>query len=350
MLSKKKINKIKILNNKKNFRLDKFIELALYKKNGYYLRQKPIGRKFDFVTSPEISQMFGEIIGVYLLYHWKEKINSKFNLIELGPGNGTLFKDVERTARIVPNFFENADINLIEINKELRKIQEKNLNYFRQSKIRWSSALNFRSKLPSIIYSNEFFDCFPVRQFLYINNHWFERYVKFNEKESKYYSINKRVNSKKILYYLSNYKKQRIYEVSYSRNKYFEQICKHLKKNRGICILIDYGYNEKIKNFTLQSIYNHKKTSIFENIGQQDISSHVNFKELIEIAKQNKLKVNEFVSQRDFLIKYGILERKKKLLTKNSNLKKNLIDEEVDRLINIDRMGKLFKCLVVSKL
>ena len=350
MLGKSKINNIKLLKNKKNFRLDKFIELALYANNGYYLSKKPIGRKFDFITSPEISQMFGEIIGVYLLYNWKEKINSKFNLIELGPGNGTLFKDIERTAKILPNFFENANVNLIEINKELRKIQEKNLNYFGKSKIRWSKTLNFRSKLPSIIYSNEFFDCFPVRQFLNNNNQWFERYVKFNEKESKYYSINKRVISKKILDYLNKYKKQKIYEVSYSRNKYFEQICKYLKKNRGICILIDYGYNEKIKNFTLQAIYNHKKTSIFDNLGQQDISSHVNFKELIEIAKQNKLKINEFISQRDFLIKYGILERKKKLLNKNSNLKKNLINDEVDRLINSNRMGKLFKCLVVSNL
>ena len=350
MLSKRKINKIKLLNNKKNLRLDKFIDLALYERNGYYLSKKPIGRKFDFVTSPEISQMFGEIIGVYLLYHWKEKINSKFNLIELGPGNGTLFKDIERTAKILPDFFENADVYFIEINKELRKIQEKNLNYFKQSKIRWSKILNFRSKLPSIIYSNEFFDCFPVRQFLNDNNHWFERYVKFNEKENKYYSINKRVISKKILDYLNKLKKQKIYEVSFSRNKYFEKICKYLKKNRGICILIDYGYNKRLKNFTLQAIYNHKKTSIFENIGQQDISSHVNFNELIEIAKQNKLQINEFVTQRDFLIKYGILERKKKLLTKNPNLNKNLLDEEVDRLINVDRMGKLFKFLVVSNL
>ena len=86
MLGKSKINNIKLLNNKKYFRLDKFIELALYSSNGYYLSKKPIGRKFDFVTSPEISQMFGEIIGVYLVYNWKEKINSKFNLIELGPG------------------------------------------------------------------------------------------------------------------------------------------------------------------------------------------------------------------------------------------------------------------------
>ena len=100
MLGKSKIYNIILLNNKKNFRLDKFIESALFADNGYYLRKKPIGRKFDFVTSPEISQMFGEIIGVYLIYQWKEKINSKFNLIELGPGNGTLFKDIERLSLI----------------------------------------------------------------------------------------------------------------------------------------------------------------------------------------------------------------------------------------------------------
>ena len=206
MLSKRKINKIKLLNNKKNFRLDKFIETALFGKNGYYLRKKPIGRKFDFVTSPEISQMFGEIIGVYLVYHWKEKINSKFNLIELGPGNGTLFKDIENSSKIVSSFIENAYITLIEVNKVLKKIQAKNLNYFKKSKIRWSEDINFRSKLPSIIYSNEFFDCFPVRQFLYDNDLWFEKYIKFNHNENKYYSINKRVNNKKKLDFLSKYK------------------------------------------------------------------------------------------------------------------------------------------------
>ena len=103
------------------------------------------------------------------------------------------------------------------------KIQEKNLNFFRQSKIKWLNVLNFRSKLPSIIYSNEFFDCFPVRQFLNDNNHWFERYVKFNEKENKYYSINKRVISKKILDYLNKYKRQKIYEVSLSINSKAEK-------------------------------------------------------------------------------------------------------------------------------
>ena len=349
MLSKTKINKKTLLNNKKNFRLDKFIELALYERNGYYLSKKPIGKKYDFVTSPEISQMFGEIIGVYLLYHWREKINSKFNLIELGPGNGTLFKDIERAAKILPNFFENADINLIEINKELRKIQEKNFSYFKLSKIKWSKAINFRSKLPSIIYSNEFFDCFAVRQFFF-KRFWIEKYVKFNNKNNTYYFTNKKVTNIKLLSKLNEYKKEKLLEKSFEREKYFEKICKFIKQNKGIFITIDYGYFENIKNFTLQSLSNHKFSNIFENIGEQDISSHVNFRELYRIAKKYNLKIDEACSQRDFLTKYGILERKESL-SKNQDIKtKNIIKNEAKRLINNKEMGNLFKFLIVSNL
>ncbi len=121
MLSKRKINKIKLLNNKKSFRLDKFIELALFTSNGYYLSKKPIGRKFDFVTSPEISQMFGEIIGVYLLYHWREKINSKFdnntNLSKKASGktlNNQKFNDIKDQE--VRSIFENINKKLYENN------------------------------------------------------------------------------------------------------------------------------------------------------------------------------------------------------------------------------------------
>ena len=350
MLEIKKINNKKIYSNNKNYRLDKFIQQTLYKKNGYYIKEKPIGKRFDFITSPEISQTFGEIIGAYLIYHWKEKINSKFNLIELGPGNGTLFKDIARSAQIVPSFLEKANITFVEINKQLREFQKKNLNSFKLSKIKWSKSLNFKSNLPSVIYSNEFFDCFPVRQFVMDNDIWFEKYVNFNNKEKKHIFVNKKVINKKLIDCLKIYKKQKIYEVSFSRNKYFEEICTYIKKNRGICILVDYGYYKNIKNFTLQSVFNHKISHIFENIGKQDISSHVNFSELIKIAKEKKLSINEYNTQRNFLIKHGILERIKKLNLNDSHLNKDLLKSEVNRLIDINGMGKLFKCLVVSNL
>ena len=159
--------KTKTLIKKKDIRLDKFIEYALYKKNGYYSNYNPIGEKRDFITSPEISQMFGEIIGVFLLYIWDTKIKNRFNLIELGPGKGTLFKDIYNSVKKNEYFLNNAKINFIEINDELIKIQKNNISDLNIKNFSWRKSINFKSRLPKIIYSNEFFDCFPVRHFIY---------------------------------------------------------------------------------------------------------------------------------------------------------------------------------------
>ncbi len=340
-----KIIKSNFFLNKKDIRLDNFIKSALYSKNGYYYNKKPIGKKNDFVTAPEISQTFGEIIGIYLFYNWKVKIKSKFNLIELGPGRGTLFKDIENSVKNYPEFLSYANISFIEINNELIKVQKNNFKKIKFYKFNWSKSINFRSKLPSIIYSNEFFDCFPVRQFIK-KNLWFEKFVSVNEKNNNFYFKDKLVKNKKLIYKLNRYK-EKVLEISIERNKYFEKICKFIKMNGGIFLTIDYGYDKNIKNFTLQAIQNHKPSHVLENIGNQDISSHVNFKDLIEIANSYKLNIEEFCTQRQFLIKYGILERKE-ILSKSSHSKK--INTGVDRLINKKEMGNLFKFLIISNL
>ena len=173
--SRRKIKSI-IKSSKKDMRLDVFLELLLYDKNGYYYQQKPIGKKADFITAPEISQIFGEIIGIYLYYYWAKKINKKFNFIELGPGNGTLFNDITNCLVKFPQFFEKAKVTFVEVNKELKKIQKTKIKNKYLSKISWNGKINFKSKKPSIIYSNEFFDCFPVRQF-FLKKIWKEKYV-----------------------------------------------------------------------------------------------------------------------------------------------------------------------------
>ena len=137
---------------------------------------------------------------------------------------------------------------------------------------------------------------------------------------------------------------------SFERNRYFEKVCKFIKKNKGIFITIDYGYYKNIKNFTLQSLSNHKFSNIFDNIGQQDISSHVNFKDLRRIAKKYNLKIDEACSQRDFLTKYGILERKELLSKNKNNETKNIINNQVERLVGTKEMGELFKFIIVSNL
>ena len=122
--------KSEILLKKRIIRLDKFIEKALFEKNSYYSNVNPIGSGNDFITSPEISQIFGEIIGSYILHFWTTKINSKFNLIELGPGQGTLFKDIYNSSKREPIFLKNAKITFVEKNKELIKVQKKLVDQF----------------------------------------------------------------------------------------------------------------------------------------------------------------------------------------------------------------------------
>ncbi len=334
--------KSKIILNKKDIRLDKFLSISLFSKTGYYKNKIPIGKKNDFVTAPEVSQMFGEIIGLYLLYIWSTKINSKYNLIELGPGKGTLFKDIFRSVSKYPNFLKSSKIQFIEINKELEKIQKKNFTRLKLESSKWNNNIDYRSTLPSIIYSNEFFDCFPVRQFLF-KDKWYERYVSYNKKENNFFIKEKIVTSSKILSTLDNYKKEKILEISFERNKYFENICKYIKNKGGLVFTIDYGYFNNIQNFTLQAVQNHKKTNILDNIGEKDISSHVNFKDFIKIAYKYKLSIDECCNQREFLIKYGILER-------NKNLYKSKKSIDLERLINKKEMGSLFKCLIISNL
>ena len=118
--------KSQIIKNNRGMRLDIFLKSALFSKNGYYRKGKPIGKIKDFITAPEISQIFGEIIGIYLYFFWKTKINSKYNLIELGPGKATLFMDIVNSVSNLPNFLEKSEISFIEINDELKKLQKEN--------------------------------------------------------------------------------------------------------------------------------------------------------------------------------------------------------------------------------
>jgi len=344
-LKKKLINKIKKKRNA--FRVDEFISFLLFEKNSYYTSKDPIGYRGDFITSPEISQMFGEVLGVYILNYWLKNIQSEFNLIELGPGKGTLLEDILRTTKLKNKFNKSANIKLIERNKKLIKIQKNLAVTCKLKNIEWLEKFNTNSSLPSIIYSNEFFDCLPIRQF-YKNKIWYEKLIDYNKFTDLFFFKDKKVTAKKTLDYLQKYNEIGIAEISYQREILFSNLCTHIIKNKGMIILIDYGYESHIKNFTLQSVSAHKKTHIFDNIGLQDITSLVNFSELINIANQFNLNIVSYCNQRDFLINNGILERKE-ILKKNLPEKKgDIIEQQFQRLTDKNNMGKDFKFFIVS--
>ena len=170
----------------------------------------------------------------------------------------------------------------------------------------------------------------------------------YNKPKDVFFFKDKKVTTKKTLNYLQKYNKTGIAEISFQRESLFNNLCKHIFKNKGMIILIDYGYKSPVKNFTLQSVSSHKKTHIFDNIGLQDITSLVNFGELINIANQFNLNVVSYCNQRDFLITNGIQERKEILKKNLPKTKREIIEQQFHRLTDKKSMGKDFKFFIVS--
>ena len=354
IINKKLIHYIK--QSPEGISLDQFIEICLFDKDGYYKRSQPIGKSADFTTAPEISQLFGEILGLYIYDLWQKHIKCKFNLIELGPGKGTLLADILRINKKFKLFLNSINLNLIEINKELIKLQKIILSntQINFNKIHWSNNFDSIKHKPSIIFANEFFDCFAVQQFIKINQIWHEKKINFNKNENRFFIHNiiiKNISlSKKLdeLVERNGYNENQVIETSNTRKKYFNKICNFIRKNSGVIIVIDYGYLPPINYSTLQSVKFHRRTNILEDPGNQDITSLVNFQDLLEIAKGNNLNIYGPISQQAFLKKYGIEDRKKKILMKASKQQKDIIEKGYETLIAQDQMGDIFKFLIIS--
>ena len=257
--------------------LDEFMTICLYdKKLGYYSSKNPIGCKGDYVTSPEISQIFGELIGLWLLQVWYDQGSpSKFNLIELGPGNGTLMKDILRATSIEPNFKKAANIFLIERSKILKQNQSKQLSLYN---VIWKKDLKKINNLPIFIIANEFFDALPIKQFKRKKNSILEKNYKLDKnykvKEVFYKALK---NDIKILKSYKSLKKLHFIELPKLGFQELKKMIKKISKLTGCILIIDYGYLKSNNRNTLQSVMKHKKNSLLDNLGKADITSHVNF-------------------------------------------------------------------------
>ena len=173
---------------KKNYNLplDKFINFSLYdKKFGYYLKKNPFGREGDFITAPNVSRLFSEMIAVWTISFWKSLGSpKKFNLIELGAGNGEMMKILIESFRNFPTFFKSCNFIIHEKSSTLIKIQKKKLI---DTKIKWIPNINKIKKNPNIFIANEFFDAIAIRQFIKKNNFWFERCVRLNNDNKAFF-------------------------------------------------------------------------------------------------------------------------------------------------------------------
>ena len=334
------------LKKKGSLSLSEYINFCLYNpKRGYYRTQNSVGK--DFTTSPEISQLFGECIGIFFL----NSINNFFekneiSFFELGPGQGSLSKDIIRVLNYKKHL--KKKFHLIEISDKLILRQKKKLkDEIVKNKIFWRKNINLsKINTPIFFYCNEFFDALPIDQFKKINNNWHEKLI-FMRKDGKLSSYYKRT-SKKIPMYYHYLKNDSVIEISKSYEKYLKKIFQYLEKFGGVFVIFDYGpYNKSFIN-TLQGIYNKNKCSIFEYPCESDITHHLDFNFIIELSKEFRVKHIGPISQREFLIKNGILERFKILVNSNNLNKYGSLKKELDRLINPKEMGEIFKCLIFS--
>jgi len=328
--------------------LDKFIDLSLYnKKIGYYMKKNPFGKKGDFITAPNISRLFSEMIAIWIISFWKNLGSPRnFNLIELGAGDGEMMKVLLESFQNFPSFLESCNIIIHEKSPILIKIQKEKLS---KSKIIWVSQINKIKKNPSIFIANEFFDAMPIKQFRKQRNIWYEKFVNF-ENYSKASFIEKKTDIKKIEKRL-NFKisqNQDFIEYSEFGFDYLKNISDIIKKNTGGLLIIDYGYLEKKMKNTLQAVSNHKFANILDNIGGVDITHNINFELFKKFTQKLGGLDNNLNTQKNFLIKMGIKERAE-ILSRNKNFSKKAdIFYRLNRLIDEKQMGTLFKVMFIK--
>ncbi len=331
-----------------NIPLDEFINFSLYdKKNGYYMKKNPFGKKGDFTTAPNISRLFSEMIAIWLISFWQNLGSPKnFNLIELGAGNGEMMRILVESFKNFPSFLNSCNIFIHEKSSNLIKIQKKKL---KNDNIKWLNNLTDLKKKPTIFIANEFFDSIAIKQFLKLQNVWFERYVEIKDKKNAFF-FNKKIDikkiEKKIKFKISH--KQNFIEYSEVGIDYLKRISKIIKVNQGGMLMIDYGYFEdKMKN-TLQALYKHQFSDVLTEIGNSDITHNINFRLFEKIVKKlGGLKLS-FTTQKEFLTKMGINERAE-IIAKNQNfLKKADIYHRLKRLTDEKQMGSLFKVMLIK--
>ena len=261
---------------KNKFSLDKFIEHSLYNKsNGYYMKNNPIGDKGDFITAPEISVLFSEMISIWLVGFWENLGKpKKINIIELGAGTGEMMFQINKSLKNFEIFKKNCEFYILEKSPQLMKIQKKKNRLF---KIKWIDNLNKIKSFPTIIIANEFFDALPVKQYKKLGRVWYERYVvknkdkyEFKDEKIQFLEIEKNLGEKVRGY-------EKFIEFSPRSIEKISEISKIIKKNNGGALIIDYGYLGKKMLDTVQSVKNHKKTDILKNIYQSDITHLLNF-------------------------------------------------------------------------
>lgn len=330
--------------------LGQALHRALYDPtDGYYSHKNPLGRSGDFITAPEISQLFGEMIGLWCIDKWQQAgCPTPIRLVELGPGRGLMMADILRIFKLIPSLSESITCHLIEVSKPLRQIQKTTLTDY-NDRLFWHDDLDdSHNSLPAgytLILANEFFDALPLSQFILRETGWHERglvhdaegLLSYEEQPCRVPDVRFEADLNQII------------EICPLDHVYVKKISDRLKANEGAALIIDYGDDvEKWQGETLQALLHHKKVSVLDHLGQADISHHVDFRGLREDFLREGIVCAQTQTQGEFLRNLGIELRADQLAQRMDGPARMAHLTAAHRLIGYGEMGQLFKVLEVG--
>ncbi|OQW56039.1 MAG: methyltransferase [Proteobacteria bacterium SG_bin9] len=329
----------------------RYMELCLtHPKHGYYVSRDPLGREGDFITSPEVSQMFGELIGLWAAAAWNAMgTPMQVNLIELGPGNGTMMSDALRAIRVLPPFFEAADIHLVEINPVLREKQKKALA--NRKGATWHNRFETVPKGPAIIFANEYFDVLPIHQMVRKPTGWHERTVELDANGKLIYGAMPEPTPQfEVLLppLVRAAPEGAVFE--WRPDTEIMKLGRRLRSQGGVALIIDYGHVRSDAGDTFQAIARHSFTDPLKAPGTADVTAHVDFQALMRAAEDMGVRTHGPIEQGSFLKRLGIETRAVSLMGKSPPDVSASIASALKRLTEGGRggMGSLFKVMAIS--
>lgn len=329
--------------------ISEYMALALgHPELGYYTTRDPFGRAGDFITAPEISQVFGEMLGLWCVAVWRQMgAPDPFRLVELGPGRGTLMADALRAAAVSPGFIQAAQVHLVETSPVLREAQR---NALAGRRIAWHDRFDEVPDGPLLLLANEFFDALPVRQLQRTSAGWCERLVG-NGAEGLQLVLSAPDAPAAALIdpdVRHSASEGAIAEIQPAALAIAAAIAGRISTTGGAALIVDYGYGDSAPGDTLQAVKAHKPHDVLAEPGAADLTVHVDFGALARAAGDRVLPFGP-CGQGAFLQALGVEVRAEQLLARATPDQRSSIRSGLTRLIDPAEMGILFKVLALTQ-
>lgn len=330
---------------------DFMAECLCHPKHGYYMKKDPFGVKGDFTTAPEISQAFGELLGLWAAITWQQMGSpASVHLVELGPGRGTLMSDALRASRAVPGFHEALCVHLVEISPVLKSRQKETLEDSGLD-IQWHDDFTHLPDGPAIFIANEFFDALPIRQFEKGEKGWAERFIDLDPDGTGLRFVLQSDQAAQALMPPALKDKDDqgfLFEISSTAQSVAYGLGQRIKEQGGAFLAIDYGYAQPDFGETLQALKNHQYAPVLDHPGDVDLTAHVDFATLAHSFRDGGAKVWGPIGQGLFLERLGIAQRFQTLLQHAKDTQRPSLIAAHKRLTAPEEMGKLFKVLCAT--